>query len=334
MKLSNKLTQDGIFEEIDRICGSTSSTYSSEAKTARVNSALDRYLQIAFKADNRWNFDDINETSPPIDTQNLVSGTNRYKLSDFTEKIHNLIRLEVLTSAGKGRYLIPEMISDLRDPENYHYESGRVGYINNNTFQDLYLDPQSGTPTHYIKYGDFIYLRPSPNYNETDGLKAYFNRPASKFNFTRVTFTDANPAVFTSTGHGLSENDTVYFRTTGALSGNLEENTTYYVISTGLTSDAFQVSTTQGGTAVDTSGGGQSGEHAFLSTIDEPGIPELHHHYIARYSSLPYLIEKKLPQVNSVASQVAMDEREIEAHFGQRDEDIPNRMKPIIEDTK
>ena len=335
MKLSNKLTQDGVFEEIDRICGTTTSNFSIEEKTAKVNTALDHYLSIAFKADNRWNFDDINESSPPIDEQNIVSGTNRYKLSDFTEKIHNLIRVEILNSSGEGKYLTPELFSRLDNPPvQSYYESGRLGYITNDTFYELYVDANSGTPTHYMKYGDFIYLRPKPDYNETNGLRVYFNRPASKFNFTRVTYTDANPAVFSSTGHGLSENDTIYLRTTGALSDGLSENTTYYVISNGLTTDAFQVSATQGGTAVDTSGGGQSGETAFLKTIDEPGVPEIHHPFIIRYASLLYCIEKGTKQLNSLAAQVAMDDQTIGDYFGQRDEDMSGRMKANIEDTK
>ena len=56
-----------------------------------------------------------------------------------------------------------------------------------------------------------------------------------------------------STAHGYSANDRVrvYGVFAEALPTGLTEGTMYYVIATGLTSDAFSVSTTQGGSAVD-----------------------------------------------------------------------------------
>lgn len=76
------------------------------------------------------------------------------------------------------------------------------------------------------------------------------------------TVTVASPGVFTSTGvdHGLEENDVVLLSTTGALPTGLSTNTPYYVISAGLTNDDFQLSTSQGGAAINTSGS-QSGTH-------------------------------------------------------------------------
>lgn len=75
-----------------------------------------------------------------------------------------------------------------------------------------------------------------------------------------VTVTIASPAVFTLTGHGLAAGDIVYFSTSGALPTGLTAGTAYYVISAGLTADEFEVSTSAGGAAVNTSGS-QSGTH-------------------------------------------------------------------------
>src|SRR3990167_8719329 len=206
MQFLNAFTEDDIVREINRICGSTATTYPNKAKAARLNAALDRYFTLAFESDGRWPLDDINQTSPPIDTQNIVSGTNRYKFGTFTEKILSLIKLEILNSAGTGVYLIPETFDNLGFLSTP--ASGVIGGVSSNTFEDLYISPASGTPTHYVKFGDFIYLRPSPNYASTAGLKAYFNRPASKFNFVSFTVTIASPGVFTATAHGLAANDT------------------------------------------------------------------------------------------------------------------------------
>jgi microcystin-dependent protein len=75
-----------------------------------------------------------------------------------------------------------------------------------------------------------------------------------------VTMTIASPAVFTLTNHGLVAGDVVYLETTGALPTGLSPDVPYYVISTGLTTSAFELSATNGGTAIDTSGS-QSGMH-------------------------------------------------------------------------
>lgn len=77
-----------------------------------------------------------------------------------------------------------------------------------------------------------------------------------------VTVTIASPAVFTKTAHGLSAGDPIIFSTTGALPTGLTAGTVYYVIAAGLMADAFEVSTSVGGAAVNTSGS-QSGTHTY-----------------------------------------------------------------------
>ena len=84
------------------------------------------------------------------------------------------------------------------------------------------------------------------------------------------TVTIATPAVFTKVAHTLVEGDIVHFTTTGALPPGLAVNTDYYVIATGLTADAFQVSTSRGGSAINTTGS-QSGVHTFFATNDGKG---------------------------------------------------------------
>lgn len=75
-----------------------------------------------------------------------------------------------------------------------------------------------------------------------------------------VTITIASPAVVSWTGHGLAVGDVVRFYTTGALPTGLTANTNYYVISSGFGSNSFRISTSSGGSAVNTSGS-QSGVH-------------------------------------------------------------------------
>lgn len=84
------------------------------------------------------------------------------------------------------------------------------------------------------------------------------------------TVTIASPAVFSATGHGLVIGDKISLTTTGALPTGLAANTDYYIISAGLTADAFEVSASRGGAAVNTSGS-QSGTHTLHATAHGKG---------------------------------------------------------------
>lgn len=305
MKLYDLISKDSVISEVFRICGANANTYSLRDVIARVNSALDRYLHLAFQADGRHSFDDINEASAPIDTQNIVSGTNSYKFSDFTEKILYLFKLTVLNADAEESKLIPEDFNNLTD-----------------SFLQIYDTAITGVPYRYTKYGDFVYLRPTPDYSEASGLRAYFNRPASKFDFSTFTVTIAAPGVLTATAHGLAIGDTVMLETDGALPTGLSVDTVYYVVAT-VAANTFSLALTLGGTAITTSGS-QSGIHYFVETSKVPGIPVVHHPYLAKHASLPFLIEKSLPQMGAVAAQINMDEKAIIEFFSHRNKDEKN----------
>jgi len=93
---------------------------------------------------------------------------------------------------------------------------------------------------------------------------AYTKIPSLFYTPSTVTVTIASPAVFTLNGHGLVAGDIVHLTTTGALPTGLAQNTGYYVISAGLTANAFELSTTLGGAAINTSGT-QSGTHTLTA---------------------------------------------------------------------
>lgn len=79
-----------------------------------------------------------------------------------------------------------------------------------------------------------------------------------------VTITNANPGVVSFVdgegspiAHGLLDGDQIRIRTTGAISG-ITASTTYWIVNS--TTNTFQLSATEGGSAIDTSGS-QSGVH-------------------------------------------------------------------------
>jgi hypothetical protein len=74
-----------------------------------------------------------------------------------------------------------------------------------------------------------------------------------------VTITSANPGVVSWTGHGLPNGQAIQFTTTGALPTALTPGTRYYIVN--ATADTFQLASTIGGTAINTTSGTQSGTH-------------------------------------------------------------------------
>ncbi len=93
-----------------------------------------------------------------------------------------------------------------------------------------------------------------------------------------VTISIASPAVISYADHKLKPGDAVKFATTGALPTGLVAGTTYYVITAGLTANVFEVSATQGGAAINTSGtqsGAQSCQVNTIPASDEDAIANL-----------------------------------------------------------
>lgn len=68
------------------------------------------------------------------------------------------------------------------------------------------------------------------------------------------TISIAAPAVITQAAHGYVAGQPVRFQTTGALPTGLSTTLPYYVLATGLTTSTFQVSLTDGGAVINTSG--------------------------------------------------------------------------------
>lgn len=329
MQLSNTVN-DGLIETLNRITNATVNNYSFKAKVSDLNEALNWYCALAFNANRQWNFDDIGQTSPPIDTQDIVSGTNRYKVDSFTQKIINLIKLEILDSAGTGHYLVPETFESL-GTLTIGNTSGQLSAYSGQTFQERYLNAPSGLPTNYIKNGDYIYLWPKPNYNFTAGLKAYFDRTLLQFTFTAFTMTIASPSVFTATAHGLVNADTVILETDGALPTGFAVDTQYFVVSS--TANTFQLSLTSGGASINGTGS-QSGNHAFLKLNASPGIVTLHHRALCRKAALMFFTYSNSFKIGNLPQQVQEDERIIEEFFSKRSRDMKKRMSVYQQENK
>jgi hypothetical protein len=317
MDLSNNLN-DGLVQYMDRKCGTNVTSFPYGEKIAYLNSALERYFYLGLG----FNIDDTRNTASPIDFSSLISsGTNYFKITSFGEEINKILKVAYLSDTDyvasvviKEKQLIEEHLDSLSD-----------------SFHNLYLASITGEPSYFIRVGDFIYVRPNPTNDYYLGIM--LERSAYRFAFKSFTVTVASPGVFTCTGHGLVAGDKVILRTDGILPTGLTAGNIYYVISTGLTTSAFQLSTTLGGTAINTSAT-QSGNHSFIKINQEPGIPETFHDFLWQYASMQYCIDKGLNQKEDLKQLVSISENEITKYFSYLNRETLRGFSPNIENCR
>lgn len=133
------------------------------------NNALEHIEALINNSDERWVFDDTNNTDYPIATTNLVSNQQDYPLATTQLSID---RVEMLDPTGLNWLLLkPFGQHDIR-------------------FQALgqFLKTPA-TPLMYDKLADSIFLYPIPNYSMSAGLKIYFTRTPVYFVSTDTTKT-------------------------------------------------------------------------------------------------------------------------------------------------
>lgn len=233
MQFNDTSNLTGLVQEAERItqlgvAGISGNTNLLKAFTARFNIALDRFFTLAFKSDGRWSFDDLNQTTAPLESINLVSGTEKYALDTFTSEIIGILRVEILDSTGVGKVL------KRFDPNTVSVQS--LPQYNS----------VAGTPDSYNLFGKYIYLYPKPSYSSTGGLSLYIQR---------------NKSAFVST-----------------------------------------------------------------DTTKAPGIPSIFHEFLARYASLPFLIERQMSSRLDVSAQIQADEDAIIAYFSHREDGLPTQI--------
>ena len=150
--------------------------------TAGTRTAWNKYLELAFKASGRWQFDDQNHTDYPIITTNLVDGQRDYPftLDEVGNLILDIYKVAILSSASDTLYEEIRPVDQQTD--------GEALDITQNTLNE-------GVPYQYDKTANGIFLDPIPSYNATNGLRVWINRTASYFVSTDTTKRPGCPAL-------------------------------------------------------------------------------------------------------------------------------------------
>ncbi|MBP7540376.1 MAG: hypothetical protein KA802_10560 [Saprospiraceae bacterium] len=161
MVYNDTSTNQGIVQDIYFGISANSSSYPIADVTRAVNMGLDKVSSIILQADNRWQFDDKNNTTLPIATTDLVLNQQDYEFDSTFLEVEKV------------------MVSD---PSGYYHEIYNIDIHDQGVTS--YLENQAsntGQPFRYDVIGNSILLDTRPNYNYTDGLKVYFKRKADYF---------------------------------------------------------------------------------------------------------------------------------------------------------
>jgi hypothetical protein len=169
IEYNNQTTKRGLVQKYEKALGMDYGDVSGNSEllaefTANVNDCIDDYLLLWAKSAGTWQGDDINHTSYPIITRNIVSGTRDY---DFTSdgsgnRIVDLQKVLILESATATNYVEITPIDEL-----------------NTSISDILLNTNTGVPRQYGKLANAILLDLIPNYSVTAGIKMIVNREGS-----------------------------------------------------------------------------------------------------------------------------------------------------------
>jgi len=160
MQFNSETDTQDLISDITFLTGATITDYTLNNRTRNCNFGLDRVVGLILKSDQRWQFDDYNNTDLPIGTTNLVANQKDYGITGATYL--KITKVMCKDSGGTWHILKP---MDQHSPEA----------------KDLLKQQNPGTPTHYDLIGNSIFLQPYPDYASTGGLRIFFQRNAHYF---------------------------------------------------------------------------------------------------------------------------------------------------------
>lgn len=187
MKFSDTSNKNGIIQQCERTCRLGDSGISGNSKllkwfTSMINEAGHEVWALIMKSCGGWQYLDSNSDSDDVQVaKNITSGTAKYAIAANELTIRQVaVQYE---SGGPLKDLIPIT------PERFESEIGISAQQAAN---------QTGKPTHYILYANYIQLFPCPDYTLNAGLNVWVDLAQHDFVDTDTT---AEPG-FASPFHG------------------------------------------------------------------------------------------------------------------------------------
>lgn len=168
------LSATNIFSIIDDNCGTTSTSFTLATKARYLNLGIDNLLLTLFGqgAGGAWQLDDSNQTDYPIIIIDLISGQRDY----------------AFISDGSGNLILDIYKVQVKDAQGVFHDLTPVDQQGSDAPSTM-TDGQNstGTPTHYDKTGNGIFLDLIPSYASTGGLRVFINRESTYFTASDTT---------------------------------------------------------------------------------------------------------------------------------------------------
>lgn len=172
MKFSNSTDNNGIVEQVRLRVGADADDYPIGILTEHINRYYRRAVSKIQEVDAKWQWDDRNATTLPIETVDVVSGQPDYELDDDVREVK---RIEILQNSDNASW---------RRLYRLHEED--VPASIQETFE------QDNQPMYYELKGRSVYLYPTPDYSKVAGLKMWNKRTFDEF---VTTDTDKEPGI-------------------------------------------------------------------------------------------------------------------------------------------
>jgi len=176
------MTITDIINRVYFLAKTNATDYPAADMLISVNTAFNRVASLIMRADNRWQWDDTNQTDLPIGTTALVADQADYTLATSHLTID---RIEVKATGGTWHLLVQK---DQQDKKR------RDAVAISNTI--------SGVSCEYDVIGSTLYLDPIPNYSQAASLKVYYTRGPVAFTSGDVSTGTKEPG-FASIFHDL-----------------------------------------------------------------------------------------------------------------------------------
>lgn len=167
----------GLVDEINDICHSDNNSYPLESKTRRLNSAVDRYVQLALEVNESFHFDD---------TKILVNGQQTLPIAnaDFKD--------------GQGNVPFPSDFLSVRhiwvkDREGERYTEV---FENKDPGINQFYGNERGTPTSFKLMGDSIVWDKVPDFTQEGAVRIELTRAANRFTPDMTDYEPGIPLIF------------------------------------------------------------------------------------------------------------------------------------------
>ena len=162
MKYTSSTDKQGIYEDIDFLCGSTSASYPIADKRRNVYQEYQRVATLIWDSDGTWGFDDSNTIDGSKATRTIANASATYQIPTTALRVEGV---EILDNGSVWHKLIPIDYHDIEGSPEEFLKS-------------------AGLPTRYDLQGNEIRLFPPPGTGAvtlTSGMCVRLSRNVSAF---------------------------------------------------------------------------------------------------------------------------------------------------------